>query len=151
MILLIVSIILFNWTAFRLNRIRARNQAAHVWMFTMAFQLLFDLIIDFKLKGYWYFEKYTVDWAAFLAWTLLIPPLNLLFLGYFPTGRRLSVKAGYLAAWSAAILAYELLTMLPEPWGYFHYGWWNIGYSAVADPLLFLVLLFYYRRFIQSG
>ncbi|SFI36430.1 hypothetical protein SAMN02799624_00610 [Paenibacillus sp. UNC496MF] len=150
MILLIVSVLSFNWLAFRPNRVEGRQQTAHVWAFTMAFQLLFDLLFDFKFKGYWYFEKNSVDWTAFLARTLLIPPVNLLFLGFFPSERRFLAKAGYLAAWTAAILGYELLTMLPAPWGYFHYGWRNIGYSAVVDPILFFMLLFYYRCFIQS-
>lgn len=46
---------------------------------------------------------------------------------------------------SAGILIYELITLLPAPFGYFHYGWWKLGYSAIVDPVLFFILLKYYK------
>ncbi|MFS0636032.1 hypothetical protein AB1K84_09005 [Mesobacillus foraminis] len=42
-------------------------------------------------------------------------------------------------------MGYELLPLLPEPWGYFHYGWWNLWSAAVLDPLLFYILIKFYR------
>jgi hypothetical protein len=37
------------------------------------------------------------------------------------------------------------LTLLPEPWGYFYYGWWNLWHSAILNPVLLLILLGYYK------
>jgi hypothetical protein len=45
----------------------------------------------------------------------------------------------------AAILLYEMITLHPEPWGYFHYGWWNLWYSAIIAPVLLLITLGYYK------
>jgi hypothetical protein len=42
------------------------------------------------------------------------------------------------------ILVYEVIAFLPESWGYFHFGWWNLVYSVFSDPLLLLILLGYY-------
>ncbi|MBO7742723.1 hypothetical protein I8J29_00850 [Paenibacillus sp. MWE-103] len=61
MILRIASVLSFNRLAFRLNRVGGRQQTASVRAFTMAIQLLFDLLFDFKFKGYRYVEKNSVD------------------------------------------------------------------------------------------
>jgi hypothetical protein len=37
------------------------------------------------------------------------------------------------------------LTLLPEPWGYFHYGWWKLWHAAILDPILLLILLGFYK------
>lgn len=51
----------------------------------------------------------------------------------------------YLVVFVICILIYELITLLPEPWGYFHYGWWKLWYAAIVDPILLLILLGYYK------
>jgi hypothetical protein len=43
------------------------------------------------------------------------------------------------------LLGYESMTLLPEPWGYFHYGWWNLWHSVVLDPVLLVILIIYYK------
>lgn len=42
-----------------------------------------------------------------------------------------------------------LFTLLPEPWGYFHYGWWNFWYSVVINSLLLLILWGYYKWILK--
>ncbi|MFZ3588512.1 hypothetical protein ACOI1C_04370 [Bacillus sp. DJP31] len=50
----------------------------------------------------------------------------------------------YVLIWVVALLIYEAFTLLPEPWGYFHYGWWSLWHTALVNPiLLFTVVLFY--------
>jgi hypothetical protein len=44
-----------------------------------------------------------------------------------------------------AILVYEIISLLPEPWGYFHYGWWKLWHAAILDPILLLILLGFYK------
>lgn len=144
MIGLISSIITFNLLAFKINKLNA-NKFVHIWTFTIAFQILFDLIIEFKYKGYSYFSKDQIEWAALLVKTILFPPINIIFLSYFPFTKVISNKIFYMAFWVAGILIYELIALFPEPWGYFKYGWWNLGYSAIVDPILFLILLSYYK------
>ncbi|WP_342515665.1 hypothetical protein [Sutcliffiella sp. FSL R7-0096] len=56
MIGLILAIILFNIIAWKVKKKLTRNQMVHIWLFTIAFQLIHDLIVEFKLGGYWYFN-----------------------------------------------------------------------------------------------
>jgi hypothetical protein len=144
MIGLIIAIILFNLIAFKTNKRLTANQIVHIWAFTIAFQMLFDLIVEFKFHGYWYFYK-GVDWKGLLAHTVLIPPVNMMFLNWFPFNKPIRQKITYLFFWVMGILMYETITLLPEPWGFFHYGWWKLWHAAIVDPVLLLILLGYYK------
>lgn len=124
------------------------NQSLHIWSFTIAFQITFDIMVEFKYFGYWYFSK-EIDWAGLLPHTVLLPPVNILFLSFFPFRKKRMKQFLYLFYWTIGILIYELLTLLPEPWGYFHNGWWTIGHSAVLDPILFLILLGYFKYVLK--
>lgn len=144
MIGLIIAIIIFNTAAFATNKHLTKNQIVHLFTFTIAMQTLFDYYMDIKYLGYWYFTK-EVDWASIPALTMLIPPVNMMFLNWFPFQSSLLKKTRYYAYWTVALLIYEALALLPEPWGYYHYGWWNIGYSALIDPFLLLMIYGYYK------
>lgn len=128
MIILIISIALFN---------------------TIAFQLLFDQYVDIKYHGYWYFTQ-NVDWLDLPTVTILIPPVNMIFLNWYPFRSSLWKQIRYFFYWEFVLLTYELITLLPKPLGYFHYGWWNLGYSAAINPLLLTILLMYYKKFITQ-
>ncbi len=144
MIGLIVAIVTFNLIAFRTNKRLTPNQIVHIWAFTIAFQQSFDSIIEFKYHGYWYFDK-EIDWIGILPHTILIPPVNMMFLNWYPFKEKIIKQCSYILLWVISILVYETITLLPQPWGYFHYGWWSIWHSAVIDPILFLILLKYYK------
>ncbi|WP_108669924.1 hypothetical protein [Peribacillus acanthi] len=144
MVILFTSIILFNFIAFKLNKKLNANQILHIWNFTIAFQLCFDLFIEFKLGAYWYFNK-GVDWAEILPRTILVPPVNMMFLNWFPFHSTIFKKTIYIICWTVAILLYEIITLTPEPWGYFHYGWWKLWHAALIDPFLFLILVTFYK------
>lgn len=144
MIGLIIAIITFNFVAFKTNKRLTANQLVHIWLFTIALQETFDLFVEFKYHGYWYFGK-EVDWEGTLPHTILVPPVNIMFLNWYPFKTTFSKQTIYLTVWVVGILTYELVTLLPEPWGYFHYGWWKLWHAALIDPILFLILLGYYR------
>ncbi|AKN53944.1 hypothetical protein AB434_1539 [Heyndrickxia coagulans] len=38
-----------------------------------------------------------------------------------------------------------MITLLPAPWGYFHYGWWNFTISALVNPFLLLSVVGFYK------
>lgn len=145
---LVVAIVLFNLMAFKMNKSLSAKQIAHIWVFTIAFQINFDIFIDVKYQGYWYFSR-AVDWAALPAHTVLIPPVNIIFLNWYPYHYPLWKQIRYILCWDIALLLYELLTLVPAPWGYFHYGWWNLSYSAAINPILLTILLLYYKKFIK--
>lgn len=140
----IIAIALFNVIAFRTNRRLTKNQIIHIWMFTIALQAVTDTFVDFKYHGYWYFDK-EINWGVLPALTILIPPVNMIFLNWFPFHQRLYTRILYVAIWVVAITLYEAIALLPEPWGYFYHGWWNLWYSAIVNPLLLCIVLFYYK------
>jgi hypothetical protein len=129
------------------------NQILHIWIFSFAFHQCFDVFVLIKHLGYWYFTK-EIEWQGLIPYLLLVPPVNIMFLNQFPYNKSLIKKVSYILIWTIGIFLYELLTLLPEPWGYFHYGWWKWWLSLLLDPVLLLVLLFYYqlvRRVEKAG
>ncbi len=144
MILLFVSIFLFNFIAIKSVKRLTGNQKLHIWCFTISFQVIFDLIIEFKFNGYWYFDK-GVDWLGLLSHTVLIPPVNLLFLNWYPFKSPFLKQVLYLVYWTIGINLYELTTLLPEPFGFFNLGWWKVWYDLFIVPTLFLLLLLFYK------
>ncbi|WP_223701186.1 hypothetical protein [Sutcliffiella deserti] len=144
MIGLILAIILFNIIAFKMEKNLNRNQMLHIWLFTIAFQQTHDIVVEFKYGAYWYLTQ-DVDWVGLLAHTVLIPPVNVIFLNYFPFKKGFFKQSLYIGSWTLGILLYELLALLPEPWGYFNYGWWKLQYSAIVDPILLLILVGFFK------
>lgn len=76
---------------------------------------------------------------------LLLPPVNMMLLNWFPFKSRITSKIRYIILWVIGTLLYEVIALLPEPWGYFHYGWSKLQYSVFVNPILFLILLGYYK------
>lgn len=157
MIGLIFAIILFNVVAFTTNKRLTKNQIIHIWAFTIVLQMFFDGYIDHKYHGYWYFDQ-EIGLLDFLPVTVLVPSVNMMFLNWYPFHSSLFKKALYYLYWLIAILIYEVIALLPEPWGYFRYGWWNLWYSLLIDPFLLIILVVYYKwickiekQLIQNG
>lgn len=144
MIGLIFAIIVFNFIAFKTNKNLTTNQTIHIWLFTITLQQTFDIFVDLKYHGYWYFTK-DADFEGLLPHLVLLPPVNMMFLNWYPIEGKFTRKLYYLTFWIIAIILYEILSLLPEPWGYFHYGWWKLWYSLIANPILFLMLLGYHK------
>ncbi|MBT2687216.1 hypothetical protein J7I93_03355 [Bacillus sp. ISL-47] len=144
MIGLLVAIILFNLIAFKTNKRITPSQIVQIWTFTIAFQLLFDLIVEFKYQSYWYFST-GIEWQGLLPRSMLVPPANLIFLNWYPFTKSMGKKLIYLFFFVVCIVLYEMAALLPEPWGYFNYGSWKIWYSIMIDPILLLILLGFYK------
>ena len=144
MIILYSSILAFNILAFKTVKGFSGNKILHLVMFTCAFQLIFDVFIDLKYEGYWYGTK-GIDWGVLPAYFILIPPVNMIFLNWFPFNKSLVKKVVYIGIWEVFLLSYEYITLLPEPWGYFHYGWWTLWHSALINPFLLLILVGFYK------
>jgi hypothetical protein len=136
--------------AFKTNKRLTTNQIIHIWVFTIAFQTIFDTIIEFKFHGYWYFRK-EINWIGIFPHTVLIPPVNMMFLNWYPFQYKIPKQISYIFVYVIVILFYEAITLLPEPWGFFHNGWWKLWHSAIVDPILFLILLGYYKWVQKAG
>ncbi|MBN8202192.1 hypothetical protein [Bacillus sp. NTK034] len=144
MILQIASGAVFNLILYKTIKGISANKIVHIWVFTIAFQLFFDIFIDLKYKGYWYFTQ-GIDWVALPAYTILIPPINLMFINWYPFNGSFMKKVSYFLIWEIFLLTYESIAMLPHPFGFFHYGWWSIWYSAIVNPILLTILIGYYK------
>lgn len=114
MIGLLASVIIFNILAFKLNKRLTMSQIVQIWTFTIAFQSLFDLIVEFKYHSYWYFSA-GVDWSGLIPRTFLIPPVNIIFLNLYPFGKSGLRRMAFFSVFVAAILIYELIALLPSP------------------------------------
>ena len=58
MVGLITAIIIFNFIAFKVAAKKlSTNRIVHIIAFTLVLQTIFDLYIEFKYHGYWYFTK----------------------------------------------------------------------------------------------
>jgi hypothetical protein len=149
MIGLFLAIIIVNIAAFKMRSRLTTNLIIHIWIFTSALEMAFDIYVDLKYHGYWYFSKHETDWAGLLPHILLVPAVNVIYLNFYPLKKSLGKQIRYLIYWTVGILLYENVTLLPEPWGYFHYGWWTVWHSVVLDPVLLVILLFYYKWILR--
>ncbi len=145
---MLIAIFVFNFVAFSKVRNLSVNQIVHITVFTIAFQTFADLYLDLKYHGYWYFSK-GVDFLSIPTLTMIIPPVNVMFLNWYPLKRPLMKQALYIICWTIPLLMYETLALLPAPWGYFHYGWWKLWYSAIVDPILLVILVLYYKWILK--
>ncbi|MCO7126494.1 hypothetical protein NIE88_12025 [Sporolactobacillus shoreicorticis] len=144
MIGLLLAVALFNSAAFLINKRLTKNQLVHIWMFTVAVQVLTDSYLK-KNHAYWYFSQGSFEWRALLVLTVLIPPVNIIFLNSYPFGKLFTKRLLYILVWDLAITAYERIALLPQPWGYFNYGWWQISYSFLVYPFLLWIVAVYYQ------
>lgn len=140
---LIAAIIIFHVLALLTIRNLSKNQVVHIWLFSVVFQTIVDFFLGNNLLAYWYFTK-DADFQDILP-ILVIPPVNMMFLNWYPFQAGLLKRVLYIVCWTIPIVIYEALALLPEPWGYFNYGWWKLGYSAICYPFLLLVMLKFYK------
>src|SRR4051794_22700365 len=108
MIGLILAIILVNFIAFSTNTRLSSNQIVHIWMFTIALQMNFDFYVDLEYHGYWYFTK-KVDWKELPTNIVLVPPVNMIFLNFFPFKKSLVKKLSFFLLFLIGILIYEVI------------------------------------------
>ncbi|WP_040207469.1 hypothetical protein [Neobacillus jeddahensis] len=144
MIGLMIAVLIFNFIALKVKKQLTRSQMVQVWIFSVSLQFVVDVFISLKYGAYWYFSK-GVDWESLPAYFFLVSPVNIIFLNFYPFKAKLKKQALYMSAFVIFCLVYELVTLLPEPWGFFHYGWWKLWYSIGLNPILFLILLGYFK------
>ena len=148
MILLLTSILIFNILAYFNHDKLTLNQLVHIWCFTVAFQFAFDAIIIEKYEGYWYFTK-DIEWKSIPAYLCLIPPVNIMFLNWFPFNTSWLHQLRYYAMWVVLLVFYEGLTLVPEPFGFFTYGWWSAWTTIIVNPILLFILVAYYKFIVK--
>src|SRR5690242_19940192 len=102
MIGLITAIIIFNLISFKTNKRLTFNQILHIWTFSVAFQSVFDVFVVYKYEGYWFFKKNVLEWASILPHLLLVPPVNIMFLNWFPFRTKVTKQISYIFLFTIA-------------------------------------------------
>ncbi|MGD6942885.1 CBO0543 family protein [Cytobacillus gottheilii] len=117
-------------------------------LFAMVLQQVVDLALDLKLDLYGYFTK-GIQWRYLIPIFGIYPAVNAIFLNYYQYMKNFTQKFMYLMGCSIFSVVYEALAIKS---GYFYHHHWELWYSAIAYPLLFVFLLLvlkWVRRMIQ--
>lgn len=142
MVYLLVSVVLFNLVAYVVPKRITKIEMYTTSLFGVLFAVIADTYLDVKYQLYWYFSK-EVDWATLIVLFGTYPAVNIIFLNFLPLKSHLFKKFLYIALWSVFLTIYE--------WGavnigeFLHYRKWSIAYSALAYPIILIIL---YRNFI---
>lgn len=136
MAFLIVAIVLFNATAFKMPKRLTRVEIYSTCLFASVLQMVVDMYLDVKYDLYGYFS-HGVDWLSLVLMVGLYPSASTVFLNYYPFSQSRWVQFIYVMFATGLCLLFELTSLAM---GYFYYNGWRFWYSAVAYPLLLWVL-----------
>ncbi|WP_217269804.1 CBO0543 family protein [Neobacillus endophyticus] len=106
-------------------------------LFSHALEVLADYIFDVMYNMYGYFDK-GPEWWSFIYVYGIYPAISVLFLNFFPYGKRFMKIVLYIAAWVLIALIFEKAFLWSKT---FYYNSWNMGYSLVLYPGLYLALV----------
>jgi hypothetical protein len=143
-ILIYIIFIIFNLIAFVAPKRISKVEIYATCFFAYAYGLTTDLIFDMHYDLYGYFQK-GFQWIGLLGIILYFPSISLLFLNFYPVGKRVIIKALYIILWSLFSVTFEWISLHT---GFFYYNGWKLWYSAILYPIIFSVLLIN-MRFIQ--
>lgn len=135
--ILIISAILFPLIVFFMpKRIPRIDLYATTGMATYL-QLLTDVFLHIELNWYGYFQQSPRSEIE----TLWLVPIYLsitpIFLNYYPYNRTKIVIITYIIGWSIFATVYEWFLSIK---GVFYHNQWKLYHSAIAYPILFILL-----------
>ncbi|PLS08024.1 hypothetical protein CVD27_04930 [Neobacillus cucumis] len=99
-----------------------------------------NLALDLKLNLFGYIAPGN-QWSGFLP-IFLYPPVNAIFLNYYPFEKSKFHQLLYILGWTAFCLMYEVAALRS---GFFYYTKWKLWYSALCYPFLLLMVLGNYK------
>ncbi|MDP4085520.1 MAG: CBO0543 family protein [Bacillota bacterium] len=120
-----------------------RISKLQIWstsLFSLVIESMSDMTLDLKLNLFGYIAPGD-QWSGFLP-IFLYPPINAIFLNYFPYKKTKLHKMLYIASWTVFCLAYECAALRS---GFFYYSKWKLWYSALCYPVLLLMVLGNYK------
>ena len=137
MVFALVSAFIFMVIAYMMPKRISYVEMYSTTLFCTVFQLIVDIILEFKYGLYGYFGL-GVDYHTFIFIFLIYPPLNIIFLNYFPIRGNILFKSMYIVAWIIFAIVYEYLCVQA---GAFYYENWNLWYSAIIYPFVYLLII----------
>lgn len=105
-------------------------------LFSLVLENMSDMALDLKLNLFGYIAPGN-QWSGFLP-VFLYPPVNAIFLNYYPYKKSRLHKFMYVVGWTAFCLVYEVGALRS---GFFYYTKWKLWYSALCYPVLLLMVL----------
>ncbi|GGE56588.1 hypothetical protein GCM10011391_39370 [Pullulanibacillus camelliae] len=123
--------------------ILSKKRISQLEMFTSAvFAVVLDFIVDYLLEFryhlYGYFKTFSADYEDLIVILGIYPLIDILFLNYYPIGKSIHKRVGYILGWSAFSVVYEWVAVQTH---LFYYNGWKLIYSVPIYPLLFLILI----------
>ncbi|WP_375709388.1 CBO0543 family protein [Niallia sp. NCCP-28] len=137
MILLFVSIAIFIAIIFIMPKRLTMIEYYATSLSSIILQLLTDLYLEFKYHLYGYFSS-QIDWISLLIFFFIYPPVNIIFLNFYPYKSKILKKSLFLSFWVIFSVSYEWVAVKTE---FFYYSGWKLWYSAIIYPVLFIILL----------
>jgi len=104
-------------------------------LFGYAYGLTTDVVLDLHYDLYGYIAP-GFQWLGLLGIVLYFPVISFLFLNFLPDS--FGGKIVYGAAWTVFSLTFEWFAVQTH---FFYYNGWNLWYSALSYPLIFIVLI----------
>ncbi|WP_043932945.1 CBO0543 family protein [Bacillus sp. EB01] len=138
MLLMIITIIIFNSIVYFIPKRLLKVDMYTTSLFAIGFHLLVDMFLDVKYGLYGYFDPKVVNWEMLGVTFGIYPAVNLMFLNLYPFHQTLLKKGLYIVICSALAVFYEWIAVKTD---LFYYSDWNLLYSAIVYPLLYLSLL----------
>lgn len=133
---MLVSLVAFYVLAIWMPKRISLLQIWSIALFSLVIETKSDMTLDLKLNLFGYIAPGN-QWTGFLP-IFIYPPVNAIFLNYFPYKKTKVHKLIYLICWTAFCLVYEAAALLS---GFFYYINWKLWYSALCYPVLLLMVL----------
>ncbi|GLG01751.1 hypothetical protein Alches_17910 [Alicyclobacillus hesperidum subsp. aegles] len=140
MAFLTISLIVFYIVAIFMPKHISKLQIWSASLFSLVTECLSDMILDGKLDLFGYFAK-GYQWAGFLP-ILLYPPVNTIFLNYYPYQASKWARLLYMIGWTAFCLLYEVAALKSK---FFYYHHWKLWYSGLCYPVLLFMVLWNFK------
>lgn len=105
-------------------------------LFASLFGVVTDLYLGVKLNLYGYLDK-SINWEYILIVLFIYPAANILYLNFYPHSSNFLKKALYIILSTCLVGGAEYISIHTN---IFNYRGWNIGYSLLAYPIIFIIL-----------
>ncbi|WP_425453542.1 CBO0543 family protein [Paenibacillus prosopidis] len=109
--------------------------------FSGVIQFISDFLFILKYDWYGYFYHGSDFYGLFIVYGVY-PPFTIIYLNFYPYGRKWSKQLSYILFYTFFAIFYEWTAVLS---GYFFYNGWKLWYSAMWYPPLLALLAFHYR------
>lgn len=141
MLILISTVIIFNLIAFLIPKRLSPMVLLATTLFAMYLQLITDVYLGLKYQLYGYFNK-GVNWSTLIYAFGIYPAINVVFLNYYPYGKKIYKHAIYILSWSILAMGYETLFIWT---GTFYLNGWKQFYSLLVYPILYIILMVFHK------